>query len=117
MDRSERRKFKRLWAKFDISCFQVGSPIEQPKSGYTINLSPGGLYFKTSKNIFGQGDLLKVQLLIPPTHGLLEFGGKIASFARVLRTKNIVDSAMNRNSPSVEYGIALEFCRPPKLCV
>lgn len=117
MDKSERRKFKRLGTKFDITCFPVGSLIEQPKSGYTVNLSPGGLYFKTSKNIFGQGDLLKVQLSIPPTHGLLEFGGKIESFARVLRTENIVDSAMNRNSPSLEYGVALEFCRPPKLCV
>jgi len=76
-------------------------------SGYTLNVSTGGLYFETEAGIFEQGNLLKVELDIPPTSGLLEFGGKIAGFARVLRT----------DSASGKYGVALQFCRPPKLSV
>ena len=107
MDRPEKRRHKRLGAQYDISCLKVGSTAQIPYDGYTINVSPGGLYFETAAGIFEQGNLLKVELSIPPTSGLLEFGGKIAGFAKVLRT----------NSASGRYGVALQFCRPPKLCI
>jgi hypothetical protein len=107
MDRSEKRRHKRLGAHYNISCRKVGSTAYTFYDGCTINVSPGGLYFETATGIFEQGNLLKVELSIPPTSGLLEFGGKIAGFAKVLRT----DSASGR------YGVALQFCRPPKLCI
>jgi len=107
MDRSEKRRHRRLGAQYNISCRKVGSTTQISYDGHTINVSPGGLYFETAIGIFEQGNLLKVELSIPPTSGLLEFGGKIAGFAKVLRT----DSACGR------YGVALEFCRPPKLCI
>jgi len=107
MDRSEKRRHRRLGAQYNISCWKVGSIAHISYGGCTINVSPGGLYFKTATGIFEQGNLLKVELSIPPTSGLLEFGGKIAGFAKVLRT----DSASDR------YGVALQFCRPPKLCI
>ncbi len=115
MDGSERRKFERLGARFDISCVEVGALAEQFQSGYTVNLSPGGIYFKTSNGTFEPGDLLKIQLSIPSTPGQLEFGGKIAGFAKVLRTDNIVDSTGDGNLSSGKYGVAVEFCRPLKL--
>ena len=107
MDRLEKRRHKRLGAQYNISCRKVGSTAEISCDGYTVNVSPGGLYFETTAGTFERGNLLKVELSIPPTSGLLEFGGKIAGFAKVLRT----DSASGR------CGVALEFCRPPKLCV
>jgi len=107
MDRSDKRRHRRLGAQYNISCRKVGSTGHILYNGYTINVSPGGLYFETVTGIFEQGNLLKVELSIPPTSGLLEFGGKIAGFAKVLRT----DSASGR------YGVALQFCRSPKLCV
>jgi len=107
MDRSEKRRNKRLGAQYNISCRKVGSTAHISYDGYTINVSPGGLYFETATGMFEQGNLLKVELSIPPTSGLLEFGGKIAGFAKVLRT----------DSTSGRYGVALQFCRPPKLCV
>ena len=107
MDRPEKRRHRRLGAQYNISCRKVGSTVHIPHDGYTINVSPGGLYFETATGIFEQGNLLKVELSIPPTSGLLEFGGKIAGFAKVLRT----DAASGR------YGVALQFCRPPKLCI
>ena len=107
MDQSEKRRHKRLWTKYDISCRKVGSTANISYDGRTLNISTGGLYFETATDTFEQGNLLKVELSIPPTSGLLEFGGKIAGFAKVLRT----------DSASGGYGVALQFCRPPKLCI
>jgi hypothetical protein len=117
MDRTEKRKHKRLGSKFDISCRKVGSTAEQIYTGCTVNVSCGGLYFETTTETFKQGNLLKIELSIPPRPGLLEFGGKIAGFAKVLRTENICDSATGTDLSSGRYGIALQFCCPPKLCL
>lgn len=111
MDGSEKRKFKRLPIKFGLSCRKVGSTTEKLYKSYTVNISPGGLYFETAENAFTPGNLLKVELSIPPTAGLLEFGGKIAAFAKVLRTSNLSDTLSSN-----KYGVALQFCQSPKLC-
>jgi len=107
MDRSEKRRHKRLGAKYNLSCRKVGSAGSISYSGHTVNVSTGGLYYETAADTFKQGDLLRVELAIPPTSGLLEFGGKIAGFAKVLRT----------DSASGKHGVALQFCRPPKLSI
>lgn len=111
MDGSEKRKFKRLPIKFGLSCRKVGSTTEKLYQGSTVNISTGGLYFETVDDTFMQGNLLKIELSIPPTAGLLEFGGKIAAFAKVLRTSNMSDTLS-----SVKYGVAIQFCQSPKLC-
>ena len=105
MDRSEKRRHRRLGANYNISCRKVGSTDNKAYDGITINVSPGGLYFKTAADTFEQGNLLKVELSIPPTSGLLEFGGKIAGFAKVLRT----------DSTSGQFGVVVQFCQSPKL--
>lgn len=107
MDRTEKRSHRRLGVNYNISCRKVGSAEDRVYDGLTANVSTGGLYFQTSSDVFEKGNLLKVELSIPPTSGLLEFGGKIAGFAKVLRT----DSAAGR------FGVALQFCHAPKLCV
>jgi len=107
MDRPEKRRHMRLGAQYNISCRVVGSTVNKPYEGHTVNVSPGGLYFETESDVFTQGNLLTVELSIPPTSGLLEFGGKIAGFAKVLRADSV----------SGRYGVALQFCRPPKLCI
>ena len=117
MEGTERRKYKRLGAKFDISCREVGSAAERAYIGCTVNVSPGGLYFKTEIATFKPGSLLEVKLSIPPRQGLLEFGGRISGFARVLRTDNIYESAGGTDLTFGKYGVALQFCRSPKLCI
>lgn len=117
MDRSEKRKYKRLGAKYDISCRKVGSTTDKYYNGYTVNVSPGGLYFKTTANTFKQGNLLQIELSIPPTSSLLEFGGKVAGFAKVLRIDDTYGSPVGTELSSNRCGIALQFCRPPRLCI
>lgn len=111
MNSSEKRKFKRLPITLGLSCRKVGSTAEKLHKGCTVNVSPGGLYFETADDAFMPGNLLKVELSIPPTAGLLEFGGKIAAFAKVLRTSNLSDTLSSN-----KYGVALQFCQSPKLC-
>lgn len=115
MDRAERRKYKRLPLKLDLSCRKVGPTPEKFHTGCTVNAGPGGLYFETSAASFKPdnllpGNLLRVELSIPPTAGLLELGGRISGFARVLRASNIYDSLL-----SAKYGVAVEFCQSLKL--
>ena len=116
MDRAEKRKHKRLGAKFDISCREVGSTTGQSHTGCTVNVGPGGLYFETESATFKPGSLVEVELSIPPRRGLLEFGGRISGFARVMRTDNIYESAGGTNLSSEIFGVAVQFCRSPKLC-
>ena len=117
MNTSERRRFRRVGAELDVSLNEVGAGAERYCIGRTINVSPGGLYFQTSADTFKAGDiprgaLFKVEMSIPPTKGLLEFGGKVACFAKLLRTSKIPDPLLPGN-----YGVALEFCQSPKLSV
>ena len=115
MDQDERRKYKRLGTKFDISCREVGSEAVRAHAGCTINVGTGGLYFETKDVSFKPGSLLEVELSIPPKRGLLEFGGRIAGFARVLRTDSV--SAEGKALASGEYRVALQFCRSLRLCL
>ena len=116
VDQREKRKYRRLEAQFDLSFHQIGSTIRTMREGRSVNISPGGVYFLTTTNRFKQGDVLKVELSIPPKPGLLEFGGKMAGFAKVLRT-DYSDSSLNDVASKNRFGIALEFCHPLRLCL
>jgi hypothetical protein len=87
-----------------------------------MNVSPGGLYFQTDSGAFEPGGLVNVELSIPPTTGLLEYGGRISGFARVLRADDVSPTEdrparLRRGGlSSARYGVAAEFCQPLKLC-
>jgi hypothetical protein len=116
MERTERRRDKRLGERFELLCHAVGSTAGKPCDGRTVNVSSGGLYFETT-GTFEPGNLLRVELSIPPTPGLLEFGGRIAGFARVLRAHSIGKSSADEEPSCERYGVAIEFCRPLRLCI
>jgi hypothetical protein len=117
MNSTERRKYKRLPIKLELLCSKVDSTPKESHTGCTANVSPGGLYFETSADVFKPGNLLKVELSIPPTTGLLETGGSVSGLGKVLRSDNIRGTYKNTGQPSVRFGVALEFCRPLKLCM
>lgn len=114
MERHEKRRDRRLAAQYDVSCHVVGAAADKSHGGHTINIGSGGLCFE-SDGVFEQGTLLEVELSIPPTPGVLEFGGKMAGFARVLRTQAIGDSFAAEKAPWAKSGVAVQFCRPLRL--
>lgn len=117
MDRYEKRACQRLGATFEITCHRIGSQASQACEGFTENVSPGGIYFRTKTECFERGDLLKVELSIPPKSGILEFGGKMAGFAKVLRSETISSCSSDNATSDRHYGVALQFCRPLKFCI
>ena len=116
MDRPEKRTKRRLDAHFSISCRIAGSLDHKFHKGRAANVGSGGLYFETSADVFKPGELLSLELTLPPTPGLLEFGGKIAGFAKILRVERINDNALGDNSTCYLFGVAVQFCRPLRLC-
>ncbi len=117
MSGSEKRKFKRLPLKLHLSCRRVDSPSEALHIGRTVNVGPGGIYFETPSKIFEPGHLIKIDMSIPPTDGLLEFGGRVSGFAKVLRTHPpVTDSAADTVIKGF-HGVAVEFCHPLRLSV
>lgn len=116
MERCERRVHRRLEAQHDISCRRVGSTDGKSYAGRTTNVSSGGLYFETGAGPFKQGELLKVELTVTPTTGVLEFGGKLAGFAKIVRAEPIRDNGVGADSAGGKWGVAAEFCRPLRLC-
>ena len=114
MSESDKRKYKRLTIKLDLSYRKADSTVKKSHAGCTVNVSPCGLYFETADDVFKLGSLLKVELSIPPTSGILEFGGSISGLGKVLRANTISGSRTDTELPSVRSGVALEFCQPLK---
>jgi len=112
----EKRKYRRIPIALDLSFRKVGSKTEKIHTGRTVNVSTGGLYFETAAPKFEQGNLLRIELSIPPTAGLLELGGAVSAFARVLRTSKISDTPKGIDLYGTKYGIALQFYHRPRLC-
>lgn len=115
---AEKRRHKRQPMKLDVLCCKVGQPTQKLYKGCTVNVSTGGLLFEsyTGPDVFQQGDLLKLDLSVPPTSGLLEFGGRISSFARVVRTSRLPDHVAQPACSANKSSVAVQFCRCPTLC-
>ncbi len=117
MGESDKRKYNRLLIKLDLLYRKVDSPTKKSHAGCTVNVSPGGLYFETAADVFKLGGLLEVELSIPATTGLLEFGGSMSGVGRILRVDTISGSRKDSDLPSVRAGVALEFCQPLRLSI
>ena len=117
MDSMEKRRYKRLVAKYDISCKKAGSEDELLAVGRTVNVSPSGIFFKTETNNFKLGNLLEVQLSIPSSSTHLEHGSRISGLAKVVRTSRTSQLEAEPELENAQRGVALQFCKSPKLCV
>ena len=113
----ESRKHRRLPLKLGLSFSRVGASGENFCKGHTLNISTGGMLLETATEGLGKGSLINIELSVPPTNGLLEFGGKISGFARVLRVRPISFNHTLELKIKPRYNVAVEFCHAPKLCV
>ena len=109
--RCEKRKYRRLALALDLSCRKTDDSLH---TGRTANVSPGGLFFHTPSDAFEKGNLLSVELSIPPSAETLEFGGKISGLAEVLRATPLNERGGNKDTPTAQYGVAVQFRHPLK---
>lgn len=106
----DRRRHRRFPLKLSIICQKVGLSGGELVSGKTVNVGPGGMLVEVNSGDVTEGELLSVEMSVPPMEGLLDFGGMLSNHARVVRSKNHEDS-----EEASEKVIALEFCDSPKL--
>ncbi|MHC4478503.1 MAG: PilZ domain-containing protein, partial [Planctomycetota bacterium] len=112
MSTTDKRRHKRSQLNLDLSCRRIDADPQEAHVGRTLNVSTGGLYFETSAPALKPGNLIRIDLAIPPSPGLLQFGGKLRSLAKVLRTETL---ARQGDLRTVKHRIAVQFCRGPKL--
>ena len=106
----DRRRHRRLPLKLSVYCQKVGLSGGKLYSGRTINVSPGGMLIEMKGDQLRDGELLSIEMSVPPTEGLLDFGGSFSSYARVIRRHDDGDPLMSATNT-----VALEFCDSPKL--
>lgn len=111
-----RRRHERLPLKLDVLCQKVGPSGGRIYTGRTVNVSPGGVLLEISGSGLRDGELLSIDMSVPPTEGLLEYGGRFSSYARVVRVDRSHSCRPTKAGPLVET-IALEFCESPRLRV
>lgn len=115
METEERRRHQRLSLRLKVICHAVGTAEGRYHTGNTVNASPGGMLIEIYGANFAPGGLINIEMTVPPTQGLLEYGGKFAAHARVLRCETPrTISAMK--SPRTQT-LAVEFCHAPRLKV
>jgi hypothetical protein len=112
----EKRRCKRLPLRFSVLCQKVGVPPGKAFAGISANVSQGGMLLDINTNGLDHGQLLSVEMSVPPTEGLLQYGGRFSSYARIVRVDKPCPEREDRYASAVQT-IALEFCEPPKLRV
>jgi hypothetical protein len=111
-----RRIHKRLQLKISVLCQTVGICGGNAFTGKTVDVSPGGMLVEFNSRGLSDGQLVSIEMSVPPTDGLLEYGGRFSSYARIIRLEE-AKTGLNCDSASIVQTAALEFCQSPKLRV
>ena len=112
----DRRRHQRLGLRLTVLCQKVGQAGGTVYAGNTINVSPGGVLAEFGDCRLEDGELVSIDMTVPPTEGLLDYGGRISGYARVIRVDR-PHSLGTTQSHSTMRAVALEFCESPKLRV
>jgi len=107
---ADKRKHDRLPLQLDLLCHRVGFGGNDIYTGKTINVSTGGVLFHVVDGKLSCDDLLNLELTVPPTEGTLDLGGKMSTFARVVR----VHHAHHDDAQRPHHAVAAKFLESPK---
>ena len=102
----DRRYHQRLPLRLNVLCQTVGLSSGKSYTGNTIDVSTGGMLVEVNEGGLDEGQLLSIEMSVPPTTGLVEYGGRFSSYARVCRV-------LERDDDCFAKAIALEFCDCP----
>jgi hypothetical protein len=114
----DRRVYRRIPLKLAVLCQKAGLMEGRLYTGNTINVCPGGVLMEINGAGLDVGELVNLELAVPPTQGLLEFGGRFSTYARILRIQSPPhkppEEVMAGEGSDI-YRIAMEFCEVPRL--
>ena len=83
----ERRKYRRLQMHLPLEFRRVSEPATGQHHTVTRDVSTGGIYFETAMDDLRKGELLDIEMTIPPGEGHFPYQGRVSSVARVVRTE------------------------------
>lgn len=109
MDRERRRNRRRPLAT-SVYCRRVGAADSRLFSGDAVNVSPSGVLVKMRGLSLRDGELVSVEMTVPPSGGIHEQNGSFSSYARVVRIDDLLQSAGSAKE------VAMEFCESPRFC-
>lgn len=114
----DRRLYRRIPLKLAVLCQKAGLMEGRLYTGNTINVCPGGVLMEINGAGLDVGELVNLELAVPPTQGLLEYGGRFSTYARILRIQSppsiSPEEAMTGEGSDI-YRVAMEFCEVPRL--
>ena len=114
----EKRLYRRIPLKLAVLCQKAGLMEGRLYTGNTVNVCPGGVLMEINGAGLDVGELVNLELAVPPTPGLLEFGGRFSTYARILRIQSPPhkppEEVMAGEGSDI-YRIAMEFCEVPRL--
>ena len=112
-EQRDRRLHRRLALRLAVLCHRVGASAHRPYTGNTVDISPGGALMEIDAMGLVAGQVLRVEIAVPPAEGLLDQGGRFTTHGRVVRVEpSPPESAGAR--PATQR-IALQFCSAPRL--
>jgi hypothetical protein len=114
----DKRLYRRIPLKLAVLCQKAGLIEGRLYTGNTINVCPGGVLMEINGAGLDVGELVNLELAVPPTQGLLEFGGRFSTYARILRIQappHKPPEEVMAGEGSDIYRIAMEFCEVPRM--
>ena len=82
---------------------RAGQPSTQLHRSVVRDVSTGGIFFETMLDDLREGDLLDIELTIPPGQGHFPYQGRVSSTASVVRTQTLAGQI---SSPRIGVGVA-----------
>jgi hypothetical protein len=114
----ERRQYRRIPLKLAVLCQKAGLMEGRLYTGNTVNICPGGVLMEINGAGLQVGELVNLEMAVPPTEGLLEYGGRFSTYARILRIqppRHASPDEVMAGEGSDLFRIAMEFCEVPRL--
>ena len=103
----ERRKHRRLRMALPVEFRRSGELSAGPYRSVARDVSTGGIYFETMLEDLRKGELLDIELTIPPGEGHFPYQGRVSSVAVVVRTEKLALLGPQIANPRI--GVAAAF--------
>ena len=102
----ERRKHRRLQMRLPLEFRRATESAAGQRHTMTRDVSTGGIYFETAMDDLRKGELLDIEMTIPPGEGHFPYQGRVSSVARVVRTEKPPGSAEHTANRRMGVGVA-----------
>lgn len=109
----ERRQHRRLQMHLPLEFCRASESAAGRHHTVTRDVSTGGIYFETAMDDLRKGELLDIEMTIPPGEGHFPYQGRVSSVARVIRME--VPSGLVGRVANRRMGVGVAFRESFKL--